>query len=578
MTSPFEPGTRPWARKTLAKIAANVATLGRGELLVDEKGNVYGGDGSTAFNALKRLLRVGEVVGFSDENSQPNSSDVYAEVTVDSMGRISEGTLADGTKVINKIRASVLTIGSTVIDAAKALITDTDENLQPNSADTYLAATIDSTGRVSEATLTDGTKVFPKVSVDSLKIGTTILSSAAPPSLDFDAGEGAGAYSSVVVDGTGRIGEGSLDETGRIPAWTLSAWANRMGVFGGVDILIVAGQSNATERSSLPAAVAATDPRVLQYNPTTNTIAAAPGSATDWIGNAFGREYVRRNPSRRLLIVPAALGSSGFTTTSVTPPAAGYSYVAGAGTWDRTLTSDPVNLYSQMITKALAARTVARANFDSTSQFLGVLWSQGESDRGTLTESQYATKLDDLIATARTDLGVSDLPFIIGSMTPETISDNTTGTAAIHAALLDTPRRVQRTSFIYGPADSIEHLNSRLHWSPQGQAVRAHQMASVGLYRARLNVATGKPVQPTNTRISRSGTAVTIDWDHAASRVTGYTLETSIDSGATWTAQTLAGPLVNQFTMTVTVGTPIWARLKTTNEIGTTDPTKEAKA
>lgn len=510
-------GTRPWKRGTEAARALLNTVLPNGDVIVTDEGNVYAGDGSTAINTLKRLLRIGEIVGFSDENIQPNTSDVYLDATVDLNGRLSEGTLADGTKHFSKLRASLITLGSTV------------------------------------------------------------LSASTPPNLDTDVGNGTG-FDFAVVDSSGRVGEVALDETGKVPAWILNAWASRLGLFGPVDILIVAGQSNATERASLPATVAVSDVKVLQYNPANNTIAPVPAAAVDWLGNAFAREYVRRNPSRRVLIVPVALGSSGFTTTSVTPPAAGYNYVAGAGTWDRTLTSDPVNLYSQMITKSLAARTLIRSTTDPTAQFLGVLWSQGESDRGSLTEAQFGAKLDDLIAQARIDLGVSDLPFIIGSLTPEVIAANSAGTAAINAALLDTPRRVQRTSYVWGPQDSVQFGNAGLHYSPQGQAVRGREMANAGLYRAQLNLASGQPVQPRNVRISRSGSAATIEWDHAASRVTAYTLETSTDTGTTWTAQTLAGPLANQFTQTVAAGTPIWARVKTTNEVGTTEFTREAKS
>lgn len=61
MPNPFATGVRPWARRTVAKIASATSPLGAGELMTDEAGNVYGGDGSTAIKALSRLLRKSEI-------------------------------------------------------------------------------------------------------------------------------------------------------------------------------------------------------------------------------------------------------------------------------------------------------------------------------------------------------------------------------------------------------------------------------------------------------------------------------------------------------------------------------------
>ena len=53
-------GLRPWKRGTEAARAALAAILPNGDLIVTNEGNVYAGDGSTATNALSRLLKKSE--------------------------------------------------------------------------------------------------------------------------------------------------------------------------------------------------------------------------------------------------------------------------------------------------------------------------------------------------------------------------------------------------------------------------------------------------------------------------------------------------------------------------------------
>lgn len=57
MPNPFGAGTRQWARRTVAKIVTATDVLGAGELLVDEQGAVYGGDGATQIKNLSALAK-----------------------------------------------------------------------------------------------------------------------------------------------------------------------------------------------------------------------------------------------------------------------------------------------------------------------------------------------------------------------------------------------------------------------------------------------------------------------------------------------------------------------------------------
>lgn len=360
------------------------------------------------------------------------------------------------------------------------------------------------------------------------------------------------------VDSVGRVPEVHLDTAGRVQQWALDRWKTRMGLTGSdpattswpLDIVIVAGQSNATQRSSLTATIEPAIESVVEWNGTTFVSA----SGVPWLGSGFAREYADRHGRprrRRVALVKAALGSTGFS--SLDP-----------GTWDRTVTTGAVAyLYPEMIAKALAAKAAAPVG----SEIVAMLWSQGEQDRS-MSSATYKAKFDDLIAQTRIDLSISDLPVVIGSLTPEIILTGTAGGAVINAALEDTPRRVTRTSFVPGPANMAE-ADTGIHWTPQGQTLRGAVMAKHGLDTALLNMTTSLPSPPNNFRISRSGDQVVIEWDHPATRITSYTIEVSTNSGSSWNTQTLSGPTVHKHTITAAAGTPVWVRGTGTNEAGT---------
>lgn len=449
----------------------------------------------------------------------------------------------------------------TYTDTYAALKTDPGiPNVAAGTDDTYAEVVVDETGRISEATRSDGTKVIPSLAVSRVESpeDTTLVKDVA-------------GFREVTLDSEGRITRGTrTDGTQYVPRLEVDSLKISGEVSNGapIDVIVVAGQSNATERSTLPAStVTASSPWVLEWNSGAGLMQESPADEVDWLGNGFARQYVIDNPGRRVLLVATASGSSGFSSTSLDPAPEGY-HTSSGGTWDRTLTSDPLNLYSRMIDRYEAAKAAAETTGADVS-LVAMLWSQGEEDR--LMGAAYEPAFDDFLTAARTDLGDTDLPVIIGSLTPETIDADSDG-LLIDLIHRDTARRVERTSYVWGPANRIEYANDRLHYSPQGQRERGYMFATDGLYRARLNLAAGAPVQPANLTAVRDRADWVIRWDQAPSRATAYTLETSIDLGETWTAAALAGPLVNYHRITATSG-PVMARVSTVNETGTTDPT-----
>jgi hypothetical protein len=527
------------------------------------------GDGVRTWTALPYTATKGDPgpAGVADDNSMaaiaadPDSE--FRAVQNATLGAQIDATVPAAVADVISTDPTVATNAAALAQSDAGLARKTDAGV-PLTIDTdrdadYVAATVDLAGNVTEAINKAGIRVLPRADL----AGALFEQYASDE------------YLKGSVDAAGNMAEDVLDNSGRVPAWVLAEWQKRMGVGDAAypyDIVIVAGQSNATKRGTSPVAVSEADSRITQWNYLTGKIEVVPETDVQWLGNEFAREYVRRVPNKRVLIVPVAWGETGFRTTSLASPPAGY-VTKPNGTWDRSLTSDPKNLYSQMISKTLAAKIAA----GSGSRIIGMLWSQGESDRGLMTQAQYAAAIDDLITTARADLAIPTLPVVIGSMIPETINYGPTNYYDITKALLDTPRRVQSTSYVWGPANYAEYPEL-IHWNGPGQSVRGKVMATDGIYRAKLNVATAAPMQPQGLRISRSATAVEIKWDAPPTRVTSYTLEVSTDSGATWAPQTLGGPIVTEHAQTIATNLPVWARIKTTNEVGSSDWSREAKA
>lgn len=424
----------------------------------------------------------------------------------------------------------------------------------------YALRELDAAGKMTRGIYSsDGTQYLPLARVDELKLAASAVVGWGP------IGSGV-AFS--VTDAAGRMSDLSIGDDGRFMPHVIQNIVDAIGGDAGgavgYDIVICFGQSNSAEADYLRVpGLHEQDTRLYKWEGS----AIVPLPAEDaWLGAEFIRAYARHTArtGRRVLVVPAGVGSVGFTSTSINPPPEGYFHNAN-GTLDRTLTADPLNRYSMMLSKARAARTAAGTG----SQIVAMLWSQGESD-SRLTEAQYAAKLDDLITQARADLGVGDMPVIIGSMTPEVHSDHE-GIDQIARALADTPRRVERTGFVYGPYNGHRYFQT-VHFSYAGQIERAGRMAVAGWREAHLNAAAIEPVMPQNLEVERTGGTAILTWDRPLCRVTSLTVEYSTNGGASWSAATLDQMHGSRATAAVAAGTAVRFRITVTNAVGTTMP------
>lgn len=359
----------------------------------------------------------------------------------------------------------------------------------------------------------------------------------------------------------GALPEVLLDTAGRVPDWVLTAQRSRLIANAPVDIIIVAGQSNAMQVYSTQIVDPAPED-VVEWS-TVDHKWTAPAMLSPWLGNAAARRYAElqaRPQYRRTGVVAVAAGGKGFSTTDTT--------------WDRHKTSATRNLATEMIATAKAALAASPAG----SKIAALIWSQGEADPANIYEAAF----DDLVTWTRAQLSSPNLPVLIASMTPEYVAGG--GEAPGVAAILeDTPRRLTYTSFVPGPTDMTAGTAAQtvetVHFHPMGHRARGRALVEQGYEMALLNRADAAPLPPQRIRVSRSGDKAVIRWDHPPTRATAYVIETCTDgTGSAWAAVSLSKPTTHTHTVTVTAGTPLWVRGKTTNEVGTSINSTEVKA
>jgi Carbohydrate esterase, sialic acid-specific acetylesterase len=159
---------------------------------------------------------------------------------------------------------------------------------------------------------------------------------------------------------------------------------------------------------------------------------------------------------RAVLLIPGARGDTSFA------PKNGY-------TWDPADTSTRNNLHH----RAVKAIDTVLARYPG-SQLAAILWHQGETDVPLTPGPVYAAHLDSLIDDLRDRYG-SEVPFLLGQMTPEEMEQNYGAYSTIDAVHADTPNRRPRTAFVPGPKFSINGGTDR-HYNAAGQRELGQRM------------------------------------------------------------------------------------------------------
>lgn len=238
----------------------------------------------------------------------------------------------------------------------------------------------------------------------------------------------------------------------------------------GFDVVLVIGQSNAsgTNTDYEPDGRDARDPRILTFPrtgvdadcivPAREPLAPIGGHPPGGMGpgGPFAAALLPMlAPGRRILIVPAAMGGTGFRR-----------HGTYAGVWKAGLHLEGVlNLLTEAVAHLRAALTTAGRG----SRVLAVLWQQGESDGGR-PEADYAEDLDELISTLRIEVPeAADAPFLAGGLPRERLAAYPDH-EGVERALRGLGTRVRTASYVEPPPRG--HVNDRTtHLTAEGQRI-----------------------------------------------------------------------------------------------------------
>jgi len=110
--------------------------------------------------------------------------------------------------------------------------------------------------------------------------------------------------------------------------------------------------------------------------------------------------------------------------------------------------------YNEAVIKALKAQ--------KTGRLIGIIWHQGEADRNK--SEGYTQKFSDMVRNLRLDLGVPDLPIVVGE-----IGDWRGNSQLINNQIRAIPEVVPLSRCVN--VDGLDHMGDSLHFSAQAQHV-----------------------------------------------------------------------------------------------------------
>jgi len=167
----------------------------------------------------------------------------------------------------------------------------------------------------------------------------------------------------------------------------------------GYDLYLLIGQSNMAGRGKVDEESKRAHPRVFMLNkdgawvPATDPLHFDKPSAVGvGPGLAFGKAMADANPQAKIGLIPCAVGGTAISLWTL-------------GKLDPVTKSHP---YDDAIRRAKLAQ--------KDGVLKGILWHQGESDRGAEAVKLYAARLTELIERLRKELNAPDAPFVAGEL------------------------------------------------------------------------------------------------------------------------------------------------------------------
>jgi hypothetical protein len=211
-------------------------------------------------------------------------------------------------------------------------------------------------------------------------------------------------------------------------------------------IYLLMGQSNMAGRGDLRESASQGDnPRVLALNPDNQWVVAKdplhpkvgrtePGVGP---GMSFALEMLKADPKITIGLIPCAVGGSSLR-----------SWVKGA------------NYYEKAVSRAGIA---AQAGV-----IKGVLWHQGESDTEDQKKAEtYEARLTKMFADLRQDLGLPDLPIVVGQLGEFLTTEKYPYVETVRAAIKHIPAVVPHVG--YADSAGLGHKGDKLHFNAEAQ-------------------------------------------------------------------------------------------------------------
>ncbi len=212
-------------------------------------------------------------------------------------------------------------------------------------------------------------------------------------------------------------------------------------------LYLLLGQSNMAGRGKLAAEDQTPHPCVLmftlanQWEPALEPVTHdKPTMLGVGPGLAFGKAMAAHDPGVTIGLVPCAVGGTPLKR------------------WQQG-----GDLYSNAVHRARLAL------LDGTLK--GILWHQGESDSGTITNANsYGDRLAQMIQDIRADLGCPDLPFVVGQIGEflyDRGPDHSPYARVVNAALAALPGKVPATAC--ASSKDLKHKGDQLHFDAASQ-------------------------------------------------------------------------------------------------------------
>ena len=211
-----------------------------------------------------------------------------------------------------------------------------------------------------------------------------------------------------------------------------------------VHVYLLMGQSNMAGRGEVAESDKIPHPRVVMFNANNEWVPMIdpvhfdkPQVVGVGPGSQFGREMAEAYPQATIALVPCAVGGTPLSR------------------WQKG-----ADLYEAAVVRAKAAMK------DGTLK--GAIWHQGEGDSSIELGSTYAKRLDQMIADLRADLGVPNLPFVVGELAKSAKGKEPGGKELVVTALRELPKRVPNTGFASSEGCPPKSERDQTHFSSEG--------------------------------------------------------------------------------------------------------------